>query len=347
MAWVKALTREMPIYEYCLIADAYMQRMRDEVGWGFTRMLMIHKKGVTFRYTLEEDTRSFREYFMNALDKSLAEKLCARILERSKLLLNAAVRLESTALDSLSEDELARSLAGLRQAYLDFWTVYPLPVFFEMYLDKEKLAPVMQLLEKTRLETGGVYEKANEAFAKIFDEIGRRREVKGELLSCALPNEDLNKVNPRELALRREFSVIECFPNGAAVAHTGVEANEFVSKNLGGGATRSNSLKGEPACKRGIVRGRVKLVFALADLELMEPSAIVVTPMTKVDFVPLLRKASAIVTDEGGVTSHAAIVSRELGIPCIVGTRDATEVLRDGDEIEVNSDSGEIKVLRN
>ena len=67
--------------------------------------------------------------------------------------------------------------------------------------------------------------------------------------------------------------------------------------------------------------------------------------MTTVDYLPAMKKASAIVTDDGGITSHAAIISRELGIPCIVGTKIATKVLKDGDLVEVNANKGEVKIL--
>ena len=67
-----------------------------------------------------------------------------------------------------------------------------------------------------------------------------------------------------------------------------------------------------------------------------------VAAMTKPDWLPIMRRASAIVTNGGGVTCHAAIISRELGIPCVVGTRTATTVLRDGDLVTVDADHGKI-----
>jgi pyruvate,water dikinase len=67
--------------------------------------------------------------------------------------------------------------------------------------------------------------------------------------------------------------------------------------------------------------------------------------MTRPEFVPLMKKASAIVTAEGGITCHAAIVSRELGIPCVIGTKNATKVLKTGDEIEVDAEKGIVKIL--
>jgi pyruvate,water dikinase len=64
------------------------------------------------------------------------------------------------------------------------------------------------------------------------------------------------------------------------------------------------------------------------------------------DYVPAMKKAAAIVTDEGGVTCHASIISRELKIPCIVGTRIATKVINDNDTIEVNANHGVVKILK-
>ena len=67
--------------------------------------------------------------------------------------------------------------------------------------------------------------------------------------------------------------------------------------------------------------------------------------MTTPDFVPAMRNAAAIVTDEGGVTSHAAIVSREMNKPCIIGTKIATQVFKDGDVVEVDAEKGVVRKL--
>ena len=67
--------------------------------------------------------------------------------------------------------------------------------------------------------------------------------------------------------------------------------------------------------------------------------------MTRPEFVPLMKKAGGIITNEGGITSHAAIISRELGIPCIIGTKIATKVLHDGDLVEVDADNGVVRIL--
>lgn len=67
--------------------------------------------------------------------------------------------------------------------------------------------------------------------------------------------------------------------------------------------------------------------------------------MTSVDFVPIMEKAGAFVTNEGGITSHASIVAREMNKPCIIGTKIATQVLKDGDLVEVDAENGIVKIL--
>jgi phosphohistidine swiveling domain-containing protein len=96
----------------------------------------------------------------------------------------------------------------------------------------------------------------------------------------------------------------------------------------------------------GVTRGRVKVVRTMsADVQFDFGDTVLVAGMTRPEYVPLMKQSVAIVTDEGGITCHAAIVSRELGIPCIIGTKIATQVLRDGDLVEVDAERGVVRVI--
>ena len=92
--------------------------------------------------------------------------------------------------------------------------------------------------------------------------------------------------------------------------------------------------------------GTVKVLHSATEAYKVEKGDILVAVMTRPDYVPAMKLAAAIVTDEGGITCHAAIVARELHIPCIIGTKIATKVLKDGMKVEVNADHGWVKVLR-
>ncbi|WP_407415140.1 phosphoenolpyruvate synthase [Methanobrevibacter sp.] len=90
----------------------------------------------------------------------------------------------------------------------------------------------------------------------------------------------------------------------------------------------------------GIATGVVKIVLDIDELDKIEEGDVMVTTMTTPDMVPAMRRASGIVTDEGGVTCHASIISRELGIPCVVGTGDATKTLKENDGVTLDGKKG-------
>src|SRR3989338_1175582 len=112
-------------------------------------------------------------------------------------------------------------------------------------------------------------------------------------------------------------------------------------------------LKGTPANK-GIARGKVKIIisnpetidFIQDEFKKMGKGDILVAETTSPEFMPACRKASAIIADQGGLLSHAAVVSREFGIPSIVATKYATKVLKDGDIVEVDGGKGTVTVLK-
>lgn len=112
-----------------------------------------------------------------------------------------------------------------------------------------------------------------------------------------------------------------------------------------GVADVSDTLKGSVACK-GNAKGKVKVIHKISELDKVEAGDVLVAPMTTPEMIPALKKAAAIITDEGGITCHAAIVSRELNIPCVIGTLSATEALKDGDLVEVDADNGVVKILK-
>ena len=100
-------------------------------------------------------------------------------------------------------------------------------------------------------------------------------------------------------------------------------------------------LQGEPASP-GVVTGIVNILKSAREIGKIKRGDILVTDMTTPDFVPAMKKAVAIVTNKGGQTSHAAIVSRELGVPCVVGTKTATQVLKQGRVITVDGAAGRV-----
>ncbi len=119
---------------------------------------------------------------------------------------------------------------------------------------------------------------------------------------------------------------------------TTIAGNAGVTKGIESGSGKI-LLEGQGASP-GVATGRVVIVSTVKDLGRINDGDIMVAKMTNPDMVPGMRKVSAIITDEGGMTCHAAIVSRELGTPAVVGTREATHILKEGDVVTVDGEKG-------
>ncbi|HMK10031.1 MAG TPA: PEP/pyruvate-binding domain-containing protein, partial [Acidimicrobiales bacterium] len=110
---------------------------------------------------------------------------------------------------------------------------------------------------------------------------------------------------------------------------------------VGGSSTEPPLIEGLGASP-GIASGVVRVLWSPADRNKLQQGEVLVAPMTNPDWLPILRRAAAVVTDSGGVTCHAAIASRELGVPCVVGARDATTRLHTGDLVTVDGARGTV-----
>lgn len=131
--------------------------------------------------------------------------------------------------------------------------------------------------------------------------------------------------------------------HGTTVISDVEEQKQFVTKYLGAKDWQAETeVRGQVACT-GIVRGKARVMFHTKESDRMQQGEILIANMTHPDYMPAIRKAAAIVTDEGGIVCHAAVISRELQIPCVIGAQNATKVFRDGDMVEVNAKTGVVR----
>jgi phosphohistidine swiveling domain-containing protein len=109
--------------------------------------------------------------------------------------------------------------------------------------------------------------------------------------------------------------------------------------------TRVEEIHGKMACLGGIIKGRAKICLDKKEIGKVKSGDILVAQFTTPDFVPAMERAAAIIADQGGLSSHAAIVSRELGVPCVIATNNGTRIIHDNDLLEINGRTGHIKIL--
>jgi len=151
-------------------------------------------------------------------------------------------------------------------------------------------------------------------------------------------------IDPTEFRERKKNVLVINTPEKYELL-TGKVAQEVFDRVFAVKDTEKSELKGMIACK-GKAQGPVKIVLKIHDVINVHEGDILVASMTRPETVTAMKKAAAIVTDEGGVTSHAAVISREMNKPCIIGTKIATKVLKDGDIVEVDATTGMVKIIK-
>ncbi|MBN1261124.1 MAG: hypothetical protein JXB35_10625, partial [Anaerolineae bacterium] len=150
---------------------------------------------------------------------------------------------------------------------------------------------------------------------------------------------------PRELGTRPEKPLTLYSPDARrTLRYTGGWAADPTGSPDQTNEKPDGLLYGQPGSP-GTVRGRARVILSLADAHRLQPGDILVTTTTAPPWTPLFLTAAALVTDAGGLLSHGAVVSREYGIPAVVGTHDATTRITDGQEIEVDGRRGSVRLL--
>ncbi len=179
----------------------------------------------------------------------------------------------------------------------------------------------------------------------------RRELTPDEALTPVLTDDEVLRVAELGVAIEREYQAPQdtewAFdPDGKVwmlqsrpITTTGHTAQPATAAAPEGGTLLVRGLGAAP----GSASGAVRLLSSLDDAARLSPGDVLVTHMTSPDWVPLMRRSAAIVTDSGGMTCHAAIVSRELGIPCVVGTGNASKTLRDGEVVTVDATHGVVR----
>lgn len=191
------------------------------------------------------------------------------------------------------------------------------------------------------------YNRLHYSTQPLFQEIANRLNVSREDLRylTALEIKDAlerDKLNRADIKARKKFYV--CVTDGKTIHIKVGRDAKILFRQTENRVSQDLEIKGVGA-SLGKVQGVVRVVRSGKDLKNWPSKAVMVTPMTTPELVALAKKSIAVVTDEGGITCHAAIVSRELKIPCVIGTKTATKILKDGDLVEVDANNGIIRRL--
>ncbi|MBI3573704.1 hypothetical protein HY090_01500 [Candidatus Kaiserbacteria bacterium] len=257
---------------------------------------------------------------------------------------------------TLTEPQL--HLQKITELFSAMYVYYPLGIFIAGPWRADFLAfhqgegeKVLELLMKSRHASEGLLKQVGNYIRDWMEDIltknGYRKEY-ARLLSVDEVKKAIEHHELPSLDVLAERSRGYVYINGQIENSTDFEKflsghELFLEKEEDG---EKNILRGTVAYSSSSrLQGMVKLVFNSYDIKSFEEGFVLVTPMTAPDFLGAMQKSLAIITDEGGVTCHAAITARELKKPCIIGTKNATKVLKDGDMVEVDAEKGIVRIL--
>ncbi|MDD4900878.1 MAG: PEP-utilizing enzyme [Patescibacteria group bacterium] len=341
MKWHLNVKRSAYPLDASIILESDVKSLKEAAGTSYSACFAVIEKGIAAYYAPEIEVKRQLLYLKRNF------KATQRRIEGIPILCQKLLK-EVKELSRMRNITISR-FKNFLFLYRQFITtrIVTRVIGYDEHLDHDFLSEVA----KARLNFKETWEEVRKYLGKIWQSFGGEHGISPENLKLLTIIEFLSLWQKKKLKLAQEMIIgrdsrfIILRQTDKEIILTGKKADDFLKKNLPQEeAGNVNFIQGRPAFG-GYAKGRVKAIDIAAGASLRK-RFILVTSMTTPDFVPLLKMADAIVTDEGGLTCHAAIISRELKIPCIVGTKIATKVLHDGDLVEVDADKGVVKIIK-
>ena len=333
--FVKSYSRDTTLFMQGLWARGLDQQARAKFGWENPHVPFVAhvvNDGVVEIWEHKKAIKWFLDMLL-VKNKKGDEFLAALLAEYKTILLKLKKLHEKKILVSESDT------AAYTQLVYD--AAFAMTVFFYTGMDERSPESAKDIAVHAREQ--GDFFADNDVFVR--KNIASAAHISEQLAGVVLPDE-FGEVPSEPILTERQTSFILIDGSEAFVGSTKRYEEEhpeyhFLKPELD---ANMSEVSGQVAYK-GKVQGVVRIVKKQSDMSRVRAGDILVSPMTTPDFLPAMQKAIAFVTDEGGVTCHAAIVSRELKKPCIIGTKIATQVLQDGDLIEVDADNGVVRII--
>lgn len=215
------------------------------------------------------------------------------------------------------------------------------------YLKPKILEKLLPYFEEARVYAEPVFERTEEFIESLAKTISRKTKIPFRLILC-LTNDEIEKyfsakkLPSKYILEKRNKTSVLIFDSKGYKIFVGEDVKKIENLIL---SVNKQSLKGTIAY-HGKATGKVRIVLNPRQVKNFNVGDILVTGMTRPEFLPLIKKAAAFVTDAGGLLSHAAIVAREFKKPCLIATETATKVFKDGDMIEVDAHKGVVRKIK-
>lgn len=322
----------------------YTRLLHDQFGKGFTTALIISKKGHSTCYFDIDDRRSFGEFRVNQIRPNWPESVSVLVEEIKKRADELVSLTEALAQKEIGETEWQSFV----QAFTSYIGFHISPRNIIDFLPQGEQEQIKEVFTEVRLYTEPVWEKTEHFVAVFAQQIASKMGYDVTAILACLKEEIeqyfKDGILPPEKVLTERYR--ECaliWMNSTRHVIVGDEVL-LVENSINQIDMQTSFVKGSCAYG-GKVSGRVRIVLNPKEVKDFTSGDILVTGMTRPEFLMLMKSAAAIVTDAGGILCHAAITAREIKKPTVIGTVNATKFFRDGDIVEVDADAGTVRKL--
>lgn len=333
---VKSFTREFPLVHVQLWGRRYAEKFMGESLPKLPMYVFILKDDMVTAYRNEQ---KLTEAVNNIISKKIKADpyfIDHLVIEKSRVLTELT---EIAKKPEMSKEEFIHYLDNI----FDYWEIHYISQFLP--LDKERFSETdrergLELRRTIGTTVTNFWNNITPTLKRLYPELG-------DLVIYISWDEVRNSIIPtiEELQKRKTEGVI--ILNDKLVSQESFE--KLKSENnfeLDEDTVDINvkKVKGQVAFP-GEVKGRVRIIMKEEEMSTFQEGEVLVSYVTIPAFVPIMKKAIAFVTDEGGITCHAAIIARELKKPCVIGTKIATKVFKSGDLVEVDATKGEVTLI--
>ncbi|MFH0971732.1 MAG: PEP-utilizing enzyme [Candidatus Micrarchaeota archaeon] len=322
----------------------YTRTYEESLGKRMHNALFCYERAAATNYLAKSELNELCTYLSKKLasDEKVADEWCSDLRARTDRMMGLLGHLERKADFGLRDlIDLSECMHAQNPPNFAIKKVAD-------YLPPELLNKHLHDFKEARLYCEPVYNRTEAVISKWNKLIGKREKIPSELIRCMIHEEMVKYLAEgalpgKKILLERDRGSMMWYSNGNVKIFTGIGAIKI--RGILTKPSKSEEVTGM-AAYTGKATGIARIIFDPLKVKRFNPGDVLITGMTRPEFLPLMKKSSAFVTDAGGMLCHAAIVARELMKPCIVGTENATKVFKDGDRVEVDAANGVVRKMK-
>lgn len=342
--WIKNWSGNWGMLFCSFYGLTYTKGLKKYFNKYFSNFFVQFEDGVGSNYLLSHELTNMGQHFADIVvaDNKVARKWITEALARAKIIKALLSKLKKKKRLSIAD---YKNLKDLINNFTPFNFAIKRVVDYLPLKVQEKFLPNF---EHVRIYTENIYNDVNYILLKLLKNISRKTKYSTRLLNTLTYTEVDHYTTtgklPKLATLKERYQGMAIFYGGGKEkiisGYNFIKLKQSIIERLA-----KQQIKGTPAYL-GIASGRVQVVLDPRKAQTFKKGDILVAGMTRPEYLSLMKKSAAFITDAGGMLSHAAIVARELKKPCIVGTEVASKILKNGDMVEVDANTGFVRKLR-